>query len=94
MSDELKPALTPEQWRALAISGEWRLDGENLLSMRPPAIVACVAMANGALPADSPYKITRADVDALRSISDQAASEFHVYGLDDLAAKLSALLPP
>ena len=110
MTDEIAPALTPEEWRIYDRAVESaREKGDALIySVRPWIVNAgstreslprAMTIANAALPDDSPYKITRSDLDKL----DCAASALrHEYGSDDedaadldaLAAKLAALLPP
>ena len=80
--------------RAEGVSG---IPSLAVMPQRAPA--EAIALLNATLPAGSPYKITRKDLDVL----DCAASAIrHEYGLDDedavdldaLAAKLAALLPP
>lgn len=61
-----------------------------------------MAVANAALPDDSPHKITRADVARLEGFANWIREELHynegavadTVRLSDLAAKLAALLPP
>lgn len=56
---------------------------------------ALLALANAALPDGSAYKITRADVQALREvISCLADIGKYTDDVEQLAAKLAALLPP
>ncbi len=111
MTKALKPALTPEQWAILApimddvadamvheIPNAIILDDEDINSS-----AAVMAIANAELPADSPYKITRADVDYLLNDVALALENEDVWRSPDapgespartLAAKISALLPP
>ncbi len=92
MSDELKPALSAEEWalpNGPARQHIWDHGGLEQL----------IAVANAALPDDSPYKITRADVEELESVAADAInaarwSERDVAPLRAIAAKIAALLPP
>ncbi len=79
MEDSIAPALSAEEWAfrsgiTLGVHG---------------SLPRMIALANAALPDDSPYKITRGDVDALRL--ESGPSEAFLFRL---AAKLAALLPP
>lgn len=69
--------------------------GTDAIPLPPDALPAVIALANAALPDGDPRKITRADVDVLRTayldtlgVSDDEPS------LKPLIAKLAALLPP
>lgn len=53
-----------------------------------------IALANAALPDDSPNKITRADVAFLNEIAGALYSGAWSGPAERLAAKLAALLPP
>lgn len=106
------PALSAEQWRdALHPQIERGFPDEpdnpieiaNALNWRSEAACAHgryeegIAFANAALPDDSPYKITRRDVELLRE-AGEALPDYGAKALGDLlvalAAKLHALLPP
>lgn len=104
MSDEIKPALTAEEWRTSDLTELPRY----LIGEENAAWVA--AAANHALPAGHPLKITRADLAAVREAEelygdvwgatmnnpaeDDKASGDVYFALQRLAAKLAALLPP
>lgn len=65
----------------------------------PPQLAATIALANDALPDDSEYKITRADVQELLAIgaaldSPEVTMSEEGWYVQRLAAKLAALLPP
>lgn len=67
----------------------------------PDEVPKFIAFANAALPDDSPYKITHADVALLREIQVDVNSVYTLELSDEeairlrqLAAKLAALLPP
>ena len=63
---------------------------EDKYKMRFPSdMVGIMAVANASLPDDSPYKITRADVEEIR-----AAPNRILWNLMAIADKLEALLPP
>jgi len=94
MNDEITPALTAGEWRVISAT-----IGENERSFDDQVEILCdadnlpglIAFLNDSLPDDSPYKITRADVDLVRSSIDRAG---YPETLIDLADKLAALLPP
>jgi len=123
MSDEIRPALTADEWAktsfirpdstftaygsdgrvfeaaAYNMAAECLPDseldiGDTIWTGEP--VASLIALANYALPDDSPYKITQADVELIRD----SAEEFRVSwpvgerGLLAVAAKLAALLPP
>ncbi len=94
MSEELEPALTLEEWRR-GITVREACDRYHT--------AAVIALANDELSNDSPYKITRADVDYLLNEVAPALENEDVWRAPDpkdesparrLAAKLAALLPP
>jgi len=113
MTDEIAPALTPEpplyeQLRAYFAAdpgrhtAEWRNTLARDLIENTGTIIGreqTVVVAHSLLPADSPCKITRADILDLESAASSLAREF---GEDDedalaaarIAAKLAAILPP
>jgi hypothetical protein len=67
-------------------------------NIQPELWPGVIALANAALPDDSPYKITRADVEACRAAGQRTWHD-PIHGeppdvLAQLAAKLEALLPP
>lgn len=77
MTDTIAPALTPSEWKDArwqrgdrefsCRNGMWLAgfdEGIGLLDEEMPVVIA---LANHALPSDSPYKITREDVEALRA---------------------------
>ena len=113
MSDKIDPVLTAREWAHwLGENDDLRLqidaacDGVGYSLRQDPA--ALIALANAALPDDSPYKITRADaiatanaatlLNAVQELAPDAPDDLGVgYGithLRNLAAKLAALLPP
>lgn len=98
MSDEpLQPALNAQEWddEMSGMAGN-ALFTDDVYNTLPRLMVADIAALNFHLPDDSPYKITRADVDAVRDAQDFArANGLSGHGvLDSLAAKLEAILPP
>jgi hypothetical protein len=115
----IPPALSAEEWaEGTARHGEPLLayvamEGQRLsvydqgdeADVAPELRPAAIALANAALPDDSPYKITRADVEALLARPHPEADMYHAgqlccdvalrnERLSALAAKLEALLPP
>lgn len=106
MTDEIKPALDETQWAA------WR-EGRTIELERFPGGRAAIhpaqyrelryaaehmALNNAALPDDSPYKLTWADVALLRDEAHEweTHSGFGEQGraIQRLAALIAALLPP
>lgn len=107
MTDTIAPALTPEEWNRRAALRDGTeieaVEGGNLgLNAFDEAILigaeefpAVLALANASLPDDSPYKITREDVELVRdSVNELFVQDRVGPGLRALAAKLAALLPP
>lgn len=107
MSDEIRPALTPEEWEG-ARGGDARsrlCETANYVQyhVREQAAaeyVEAMALANEAIPDSHPHKITRADV-ALLELASRRLDMGSEFGFDPdvadlrlLAAKLAALLPP
>src|SRR5690349_3208766 len=111
---DLTPALAKEQWahRNYVVPGRARFEfGDHDVTVssdnwdtdsthsEPADLHALVAIANHALPADSPHKITWADVERLRDGASHMTEEGW-RGDDEqsfvraLAAKLAALLAP
>lgn len=102
-SPRLDPALSADDWKHVAKYGIDYLRAEAGPQMwwngddGPKAILA---LANAALPDDSPYKFTRADVALLLELAEcvemEAGDDWRADGppLRRLAAKLAALLPP
>lgn len=109
---EVPPALTREQWRE-SWASENRKDGVPLVEggmlvvpydnevvvqeIPTNQLPRTIALANELLPDDSPYKITRADVNALGALIGLALEEG--FRSDSKAAeplydKLTALLRP
>jgi hypothetical protein len=91
----IEPALTPENWRRLEKFPFFVRDGRlfewiDVGAVAVDQLEGVIALANAALPNDSPYKITRADVEHLQ----QFASEERSAILERLADKLKTLLPP
>ena len=96
MSAKITPALTADEWRLLNfwLVGKMpggKVRGMVVMDLPPDHQLGAMAVANACLPDDSPYKITRADVDLVRSSVDRAG---YPETLIDLADKLAALLPP
>jgi hypothetical protein len=83
MSDELKPAITPEAWAAIQPDPPVEADFH----------ARKVARHNAKLPDGDPRKITRADVDALDVTHPEMTGEEYDANRRALA-KLRALLPP
>jgi hypothetical protein len=77
--------------RHTIFQGELVQDGRVIVT-NPIGLAATLALANAALPDDSPYKITRADVGAIL-YTDPDSDEFGPV-MERVAAKLAALLPP
>src|SRR5688572_10201737 len=116
MTTPIEPALSAEEWRDVlhpqiergfpdeADSPQEVADGLHWRSEAECAhrrYARGIALANAALPDDSPYRITRADVGALRALFDELQGVWPgwpVNGPDQtvyrLADKLAALLPP
>ncbi len=123
MSDDLKPALSAEEWAKPGNEyGQRMFDiGDNYVVLTPDDILVnsdgsasypecqavgrenippMIALLNYALPDDSPYKITRADVKELREIGEAYAAEHfsgHIENGESIlrtVQKLAALLPP
>jgi len=78
-------------------------DGDEYMVIDRAAFPQVAALSNAALPADSPYKITREDVDGLLAAAvalEARADKWNMLetgmreALRALAAKLAALLPP
>lgn len=122
MSDAIEPALTREEWASLEYDGRARV--YEAIEGLPPSTVlhvtddlnvfgrddlpALIALANAALPADDPRKITRAHVALLRDphtqdcsmwwLSDYPGAQQCDCGgderLDALADAIAAYLPP
>jgi hypothetical protein len=120
MSDLIRPALAPDEWKQRR-SGPIKLDvvdkydyvviegphGETVKVSGADEIFALISLANDALPADDPRKITHgwlARVEAIRDmIRDLAASGDPNFaemrrelaeGWDEMAQVLLAILPP
>lgn len=93
MTDDIRPALTPEEWEAFGRSPDgWPKLPRYAHADDGPWLMAC---ANHALPDGHPNKFTREDVKALRVVQMQfsmADDEWKV--LESLAARIEALLPP
>ncbi len=95
MSSELEPALSETEWTTIGPNGVGHPPIPSTLDeiayLDAWDLPKAVAIANHMLPADSPYKITRADIYAIRSADTY---EPDIDALHALSAKLSALLPP
>ena len=105
---KIQPSLTPEEWaKGSADRGlygvDWQrhpdspialfiADASETTSVDRPALPALIALANAALPDDSPYKMTQQDVRCLE-IAAQSALDYGDQVIR-IAAKLAALLPP
>jgi hypothetical protein len=95
-TEPIPPALTSERWRELR-------PGVSAARMTTPSadMVDEIIILNAALPDDSPYKVSGADVINLEAAASAIDGEWAVApGTDDLAnalhalaAKLRALLP-
>jgi hypothetical protein len=76
--------------------GEKVLDGRVVIDDQR-SVIAVLALANAALPDDSPYKITRHDVADLVRFGENAlwrADATLSATLSHIATKLAAILPP
>lgn len=95
MTNEIEPALTPEEWakHSGGTAAVWmsaklpRSDSEDAeirldFAERP---IAVIALANAALPDDDPRKITREKLDAMREVFDSWISY-----QSDIAASMDA----
>lgn len=121
MPDEIRPALSAEEWARERVESTTNADTVSLIRSEhgrvnfvahgtngwrgePNTIglvmgtrmpLAIMALANAALSDDSPHKITRADVDMLESSAENDHDAYVNRGaMNQLAAKLAALLPP
>jgi hypothetical protein len=102
---QVPPALSAEEWQeadARRVRAFVQATDDLPPHLRPEAWghqpQVALALANAALPDDSPYKITRADVEACRAAGPRTWHD-PIHGeppevLARLAAKLEALLPP
>ena len=101
-TDQITPALTAEEWAEIR-SGNFQLDD---IIARPFATIAAL---NHTAPDDSPYKITRADLQAIEkglvgidcvisefccNDAERRATKAESNALAVTLAKLNALLPP
>jgi hypothetical protein len=120
MSEAIRPALEPGEWK-LRRSGPISLDvddsldyvviegpsGETVTVSGADEIFALISLANDALPADDPRKITHswlARVETIRDMLLELAMEGEerleadrralAKGWDQMAQVLSAILPP
>lgn len=80
----IEPALSAEEWKQLARNRNF-MAGECEHYAFGNDFEGAMAVANAALPDDSPYKITWADFDALNGRNPEAQI---------IADKIRALLPP
>lgn len=107
MADELKPALTADEWTAIAEKRELLQPStvDDLCILDNDDLPRAIAYANAKLPEGSPYKITRSMVDALDTFAAQGVpyNEDRSYSKDEIAEyeqaaaairALKALLPP
>lgn len=105
MSDRIAPALTPEEWRKLAVSrggfyadlsGDWQngIPTDTLFVGSPESAVAVSprhALAALALHGQ-PFGFTREDVANLRWVACQRMPR--AAALNQIADRIEALLPP
>ena len=68
-------------WRRLAAelggsSAPWCRPGRNVIEIDTADLPAAIALANDALPDDSPYKITREDMRELNYLVDTSSREW------------------
>lgn len=94
MRDEIKPALTAEEWKNGYVD---RLGPPERPIKASDLLVVQMATANHALPADHPLKFTRQDVADLQRACDiiDQIEDGHVWRrYVRLRDKLAALLPP
>lgn len=106
----VQPALRDDEWRdgriswlresgiVLSLAGELGLliEGSQHITIGKNAtrLTALIAMANAALPADDPRKLTRAHLDALRAAVDSTTvSADQAELLGQLASAIEAYLP-
>ena len=103
MTDKIEPVLTAKEWEYW----QRKIAEPALRASHTPTTMrywlhfspdTLRALANAAMPDDSPYKITRADVDLVREIvrliGDAECNNWPEDDLGSLATKLGALLPP
>lgn len=94
---EIPPALTPDEWASM--DHPHTIENAVEIAAATWNYPQAMALANAALPDDSPHKITRADVDFLR---DELGGDWWLGDPEDpdaprmkrILAKLYALLPP
>lgn len=105
MTDEIKPVLTSDEWTARCYrDGDMHVDadllggcvvvsaGGDAAYVATADASAAIALLNDLLPADSPYKITRDDVELVEYQAGRVPDGYR--RMIALAAKLAALLPP
>ncbi len=99
MPDEIEPALTPSEWTRAADNAEAENGGRQVMASMAWQVKrfgAVIALANSALPADDPRKITHAKLDGLRAAIASTSDPHAVYsrvGTEFLDA-LASYLPP
>lgn len=97
MAENIKPALTPQEWADMPDSIEWQ-------AARLGDKARIIALANAALPDGDARKFTHLDVEALREtarVQERALAAAMGPGTDNyierlrrLAAALESYLPP
>jgi len=100
MTEDVKPALTADEWQTVRenrahLADDIILRAAGCSIPDPDLLAKMIGICNWNLPADSQYKITRNDVAYLRRVAELAPPEvMRPLGVEVLAAKLAALLPP
>lgn len=116
MRETVKPALSPDEWDggetawprvslATTRSGPLRVSDhdDNCVTVEDRDLPAVMALANAALPAGHPNKLTHADAEVLARLTGLGYGALGTYPggyaaaltvLTRLGAKLAALLPP
>lgn len=100
MTDEIRPALSAEEWeQVMRFGGPIQYDSFlELLAVEPPlvrdnAMFRMMALVNAALPEDDARKFTTHDVQLLREAAS-VSTDYTGGELDLLCTRIDALLPP
>jgi hypothetical protein len=100
VTDEIRPALSAEEWeQVMRFGGPMKYDSFlELLAVEPAPVqrntmFRMMALANAALPEGDARKFTMHDVRLLRDAAS-ASADYTGGGLDLLCARIDALLPP
>jgi hypothetical protein len=103
-SDEISPALTPEQWAAwdrgdpyieLRRLPNGRIGVQQERFRNDPLPLATISFANASLPDGDPRKFTHDDVQTLAEVIGYIEAQGMEHeDVDAIVAKLMAILPP